>query len=146
VQTIDGLILGTIVTIELYILRSPYALVLGIMLGIVNYIPYFGSIIGSAVAVVVIAFTQGIPMAAIAAAVLLITQQIDGNIIQPKLMGSSFALSPLLIIISVTVGGALAGVFGMIIAIPIVAVLKDIFESIVIYNEKRKFDNAEDSL
>lgn len=138
VQTIDGLILGTIVTIELIIMRSPYALLLGIMLGIVNYIPYFGSIFGSIVAVIVVGFTQGLPMALIAAAVLLITQQIDGNIIQPKLMGSSFSLSPLLVIISVTIGGAFAGVFGMIIAIPVVAVLKDILESIIEYYEKKK--------
>jgi len=144
VQTIDGLILGTIVTIELYILQSPYFLVLGIMLGVVNYIPYFGSIIGSAIAVIVIWFTQGFTMAAIAAVVLLITQQIDGNFIQPKLMGSSFSLSPFLIIVSITIGGALAGIFGMIVAIPIVAALKDMLKSIVVYYEKKKFGNIDE--
>jgi predicted PurR-regulated permease PerM len=145
VQTIDGLILGTIVTIELFILRSPYALLLGIMLGIVNYIPYFGSIFGSLVAVIVVGFTQGFPMAVIAAIVLLITQQIDGNIIQPKLMGSSFSLSPLLVIISVTIGGAFAGVFGMIIAIPIVAVLKDILDNIIAHRESLKASITNDT-
>jgi len=138
IQTIDGLILGTIVTIELLILRSPYALFLGIMLGIVNYIPYFGSIFGSIIVVIIVAFTQGIMIAAIAAVVLLITQQIDGNIIQPRLMGGSFSLSPLLIIISITVGGAAAGIFGMIAAIPIVAVLKDILENIIKHYERKK--------
>jgi predicted PurR-regulated permease PerM len=108
------------------------------MLGVVNYIPYFGSIIGSAIAVVVVGFTQGFTMALITAVVLLITQQIDGNIIQPKLMGSSFSISPLLIIISVTVGGAISGVFGMIVAIPIMAVLKDMLHNIVVHFEKKK--------
>ena len=136
-QTIDGLILGTIVTIQLLIMRSPYALLLGIMLGIINYIPYFGSIIGSIIAVIIVAFTQGLTMGAIAAVVLLITQQIDGNIIQPKLMGGSFSLSPFLVIVSITVGGAIAGVFGMIAAIPIVAVLKDMLDSIISYREQR---------
>ncbi|MCL2800502.1 MAG: AI-2E family transporter [Treponema sp.] len=138
IQTIDGCILGTIVTIELLILRSPYALALGLMLGIVNYIPYFGSIFGSIFVVIIVAFTQGIGIAAIAAVILLITQQIDGNIIQPKLMGGSFSLSPLLVIIGITIGGAAAGVLGMITAIPLIAVFKDILENIIKYYEKKK--------
>jgi len=137
-QTLDGCILGTIVAIELYILGSPYFLILAIMLGVVNYIPYFGSIIGSLVAVVVVCFTQSLTTGAITALVLLVTQQIDGNVIQPKLMGGSFTLSPFLVIASITVGGALAGVFGMIAAIPIVAVLKDIIVSAIEYYEKKK--------
>jgi predicted PurR-regulated permease PerM len=137
-QTIDGFILGTLATIALYILNSPYFLVLGIMLGIVNYIPYFGSIVGSLVAVVVVAFTQGLTTGAITAVVLLIIQQIDANIIQPKLMSGSFSLSPFLVIVSITVGGAIAGALGMIAAIPIISVLKDIFENIVTYFERGK--------
>jgi len=137
-QTIDGLILGTLATIALMFMRSPYALVLGLMLGIVNYIPYFGSIFGTAVAVLVVAFTQGLTTGAIALAVLLIIQQIDANIIQPKLMGGSFSLSPLLIIISITIGGALAGILGMVAAIPIVSVLKDILENTIAYYERKR--------
>jgi len=137
-QTIDGFILGTLVTIELYLLGSPYFLILGIMLGIVNYIPYFGSIIGSLVAIIVVMFTQGFTTGLITAVVLLITQQIDGNFIQPRLMGGSFSLSPFLVIVSITIGGAFAGVLGMIAAIPIVAVLKDIFESIIVHYERKK--------
>jgi predicted PurR-regulated permease PerM len=53
-------------------------------------------------------------------------------------MGSSFSLSPLLVIISVTIGGAFAGVFGMIIAIPVVAVMKDILDSIMEHRESKK--------
>jgi len=142
-QTIDGLILGTIVTIQLYIMGSPFFLLLGVMLGVVNYIPYFGSIIGSLVAVVVVAFTQGLTMGAIAAVVLLITQQIDANVIQPKLMSGSFSLSPFLVIVSITVGGAIAGALGMIAAIPIVAVLKDIFENIIAHFEQQKNQKKE---
>ncbi|MCL2557036.1 MAG: AI-2E family transporter [Treponema sp.] len=138
IQSIDGLILGAIATLILLILRSPYALILGVMLGLLNYVPYFGSIVGTIVAIIVVAFTQGIGMAAIAAAVLLVAQQIDGNIIQPKLMGGSFSLSPLLIIISVTIGGAAAGVLGMIAAIPIVAALKEIAERALKCREAKK--------
>lgn len=144
VQTIDGCILGTIVTIELTILRSPYALVLGIMLGIVNYIPYFGSIIGSITTVLIVFFTQGFTTALIAAIMLLVTQQIDGNVIQPRLMGGSFSLSPLLVIICITIGGALSGPLGMIVAIPIIAVLKDILDNIIEYYEHKKAGKLEE--
>ena len=138
-QTIDGIILGTMATALLILLGSPFALVLGIMLGIVNYIPYFGSIFGSLIAVIVVMFTQDFTMGVIAAISLLIIQQIDANIIQPRLMGESFALSPLLVIISITIGGAIAGVLGMLVAIPIIAVIKDIFDSVVDYYERKKF-------
>ena len=107
------------------------------MLGIVNYIPYFGSIFGTLITIVVVAFTQGLTMGIAAAVTLLILQQLDANFIQPKLMGGSFSISPLLIIISITIGGAAAGVFGMIVAIPIVAVLKDILENAIQYHEKK---------
>ena len=138
-QTIDGLILGTIVTVQLYLMGSPYFLLLGLTLGVVNYVPYFGSIVGTLVAVAVVAFTQGLGMGAIAAVVLLVTQQIDGNVIQPRLMGGSFSISPFLIIVSITLGGAIAGILGMIAAIPIVAVLKDVFENLVDYFEQKRF-------
>jgi len=140
-QTIDGLILGTVATFVLWfppVIGSPYALVLGIMLGILNYIPYFGSIVGTLIAVLVVLFTQGFTTGLIALVALLVIQQIDANIIQPKLMGGSFSISPLLIIISITVGGAFAGVLGMIVAIPIVSVLKDMLESIIAYYEQRR--------
>ena len=137
-QTIDGIILGTMATILLTLLGSPYALLLGIMLGIVNYIPYFGSIFGTGVAVAVVLLTQGFAMGGISAVSLIIVQQIDANIIQPRLMSDSFALSPLLIIISISIGGAIAGIFGMLIAIPIVAVLKDIFDSVLDHYERRQ--------
>lgn len=137
-QTVDGCILGTIVVFELLILKSPYALVLGVMLGVVNYIPYFGSIIGTIFAILVVAFTQDIMVGIVAAAILLITQQIDANIIQPRLMSGSFSLSPLLVIISITIGGAISGILGMIMAIPIVAVIKDMFDEIIAYYESLK--------
>jgi len=138
-QTIDGIILGTMAGIILWIMGSPFALILGIMLGIVNYIPYFGSIFGTIVAVIVVIITEGFGMGMIALLALFIVQQIDANIIQPRLMSGSFSLSPLLVIISITFGGAVAGIMGMFVAIPIVAVLKDIFESIVEYYQLRKF-------
>ena len=138
-QTIDGMILGTMATIVLFAIGSPYALILGIMLGVVNYVPYFGSLFGTVVSVIVVIFTQDFRMGIVAAVVLFVVQQIDANIVQPRLMSGSFALSPLLVIIGITIGGAVAGIFGMIVAIPIVAVIKEIFDHIVDYYGRKKF-------
>jgi len=137
-QTIDGIILGSLMTILLFIFGSPYALVLGLILGIVNYIPYFGSIFGTAFAVLVMAFSQGVPTAAFALPFMFVLQQIDGNYIQPRLMGKTFALSPLLIIISVTIGMNYGGILGMLVAIPIVAILKDILDMYITHRQVLK--------
>ena len=140
-QTIDGLILGSLMTFVLFLFGSPYFLVLGIILGVFNYVPYFGSIVGTLLAVVVVAFTQGLPTAGVAAIVMFIIQQIDGNVIQPKLMGGSFSMSPLLIIVSVTIGGFYAGILGMLVAIPIVAILKDLLDDYIVHlAEKKQLD------
>ena len=142
-QTIDGLILGTVATIQLHLLRSPYALLLGVMLGVFNYIPYFGSIVATIIAILIVTFTQGATAGAITTIVLLITQQIDANVIQPKLLGGSFSLSPLLVIVCISIGGFYAGVLGMVAAIPIVAVLKNILNNIMTYYEEKKMAEAE---
>jgi predicted PurR-regulated permease PerM len=135
-QILDSFILGTITTIEFLIMGSKYAFILGIMLGIVNIIPYFGSIIGSFVAVLIIMFTQGFDVALIASVVLLITQQFDGNFINPRIMGTSFKISPVLVIIAITVGGVIGNavgggigrIAGMVFSIPVVNVFKIILE------------------
>ncbi|MCL2225489.1 MAG: AI-2E family transporter [Defluviitaleaceae bacterium] len=137
-QTIDGIILGSLMTVLLILFGSPHALLLGLILGFVNYIPYFGSIFGTIFAIVVVAFTQGIPTAAVAGIFMFILQQVDGNFIQPKLMGGSFSLSPLLVIISVTIGMAYGGILGMLVAIPIVAILKDLVDEYIAYREELK--------
>jgi len=135
VQTIDGIILGTLMIIALFFLGSPYALILGLMMGIFNYVPYFGSIFGTLISIIVVAFTQDLRMAAIATLVLFIIQQLDGNVIQPKLMSESFKISPLLVIISVTIGGAYGGIMGMLVAIPIVTVFRDMVGSFIEYKK-----------
>gem|GEM_PF-340218 len=141
-QTVFAFIFSIAATISLLIMRSPFALILGIFLGVANYIPYFGSIVATIVAVVVIAFTQGLTVAVIAFIVILIMQQLGANVLQPKLLGDSFSLSPLLILVGIIVGGALAGIFGMVVAIPIIAILKDILEDIVKSYEQHKLKKA----
>jgi len=144
-QTLGGVILGATSSIALFILGSPYALVLGILLWIANYIPYFGSIVAVIISVLVVTFTQGLTIGAISLGLLLVIQQVEVNIIQPKLMSDAFSMSPLLVIISISIGGAIGGILGMIVVIPIVAVLKDMLDNIVAYHERKKFGIPQDA-
>jgi len=134
-------------TLILVILRSPYALILGVLLGIMNFIPYFGSIFATIVAIIVVWVTQGFTAGVISTALLLFVQQLDANVVQPRLYGTGLKLSPLLVIVSVTVGGAIGGiaggafagtVVGMIVAIPIAKVLMNVLEDVIAYRERKK--------
>ena len=143
----DCIIMGVVGTIILTIIGSPYAVFLGLLLGVMNLIPYFGSIIATAVAVIVVLLTQGFAMGIVSAIILLITQQIDANVVQPRLYGTSLKISPLLVIISVSVGGSVGGliggavggtIMGMIVAIPCAKVLMNILDDIIEYRESNK--------
>jgi predicted PurR-regulated permease PerM len=135
-QFLDSLVLATITMIAFTIMGSKYAVTLALMLGVLNIIPYFGSIVGSAIAVFIVWATSGLDTAIVVAVTLLIIQQIDGNFINPKIMGTSFKISPVLVIIAITIGGALGGILGMIFAIPVANVLKTILDEYIQNKEK----------
>lgn len=123
-QIIDGIIVGIITSIAMWIMGIKYAALLGMMIGLFNIIPYFGAIIAIVVAGIITIFTGGIGQAIWFAIVVTILQQIDANIINPKIVGNALKLSPILVIFSVTVGGAYFGVLGMFLAVPVIAVIK----------------------
>ena len=125
-QIIDGLILGTAVTIGLTVLNVDYAILFGILLGVLNIVPYFGSIFGTLLTIVIIIFSHGLTTGITASVFLLITQQLDANVVQPKLLGDSFKLNPLFVITSISIGGFYFNILGMILALPIGAVLRNI--------------------
>jgi len=135
-QLLDALILGVITTIELLILRSPYALVLGLILAIANLVPYYGAIIGFILPVVVVALSSGLETAILAAIILLITQQIDKKIIQSRLRDVAFSISPILVTIGITIGASIGGIVGMFFAVPVVNVIKTIMDEYVQMREK----------
>jgi len=136
-QFLDACILGTLATIILALLGVPYAVTFGILLGIFNMIPIFGSIIATIITVIVTVFTGGMPLAIITFVALLILQQIDANFIGPKITGDALGLKPLLIIFAIVVGGAYFGVIGMFIAVPIAAMLKMFLEDFMDAKERK---------
>lgn len=123
-QILDAIIIGIITSIAMSMLNIKYAILLGFLIGLFNIIPYFGAIVAVAISVIITIFTGGIGKAIWMAITVIILQQIDANIINPKILGNSLHLSPILVIFSVTILGAYFGVLGMFLAVPIAAMIK----------------------
>ena len=107
-----------------------------------NLIPYFGAIIAVFIAILVTLLTGGLGKAILMAVVVIILQQIDANIINPKIVGDSLEISQLLVIFAVTIGGAYFGVIGMFLAVPIVTVIKVMLEDYIDEKEKIAKNNV----
>ena len=101
-------------------------------------IPYWGAIIGVGISIIITIFTGGIGQAIWMGIIVIILQQIDANIINPKIVGSSLKISPLLVIFAVTVGGAYFGILGMFLAVPVFTVIKILVSDYVEYKNKEK--------
>ena len=137
-QLIDALVVGILVTIAMAIIGVKYAVLLGFMIGLFNIIPYFGAIVAVALSILITLITGGFSQAIVMAIVVIVLQQIDSNIINPKIIGNSLEISPLLVIFSVTVGGAYFGVLGMFLAVPVAAVLKIVVDDWLEMKNKKK--------
>lgn len=121
-KALDSLIIGILCFITMSILKLDYALLLSVIVGITNMIPYFGPFIGAVPGVVFYLCIRPID-AVIFIAMILVLQQFDGWILGPKILGDSTGLSPLWVIFGITIGGAYAGVLGMFLGVPLVAVI-----------------------
>ena len=137
-QLIDGLIIGIITSIAMLILGVKYAVSLGFMIGIFNLIPYFGAIIAVIIAAIITLLTGGLWKTIIMVMVLIILQQVDANIINPKILGNKLKISPLLVIFAVSVGGAYFGIWGMFLSVPIIAVIKLVLTDYIEYRNRLK--------
>lgn len=135
-QILDGFVVGVILSIAMSIMGVKYAILLGFMIGLFNIIPYFGAIIATVIAIVITIFTGGFTQAIWTTIVVVILQQIDANVINPRIVGNSLKLSPILVIFSVTIGGAYFGILGMFLAVPVVAVIKLLINDFIEYRNK----------
>ena len=135
-QLLDGVVVGILTSIAMSILGVKYAILLGFFIGLFNLIPYLGAIIAVVIATIITVFTGGITQAFWMLIMVIILQQIDANIINPKIIGNSLKISPILIIFSVTVIGSYFGITGMFLAVPIVAVIKLFVQDYITYREK----------
>lgn len=126
-QVIECLFVGIFTSIGYLIIHEPLALVLGIVAGLCNIIPYVGPYIGIAPALFV-SLTMAPDKLIWVIVVVLIVQQVDGNIIYPNIIGKTLKIHPLTIIVLLLATGHIAGIAGMILCIPFYAVLKTVVE------------------
>ena len=130
-QLLDAIVVGTLTTIAMLILKVKYAPLLGFMIGLFNLIPYIGAIVAVGISILITFITGGFGHALVMAIVVIILQQIDANIINPKIIGTSLSVSPLLVIFAITVGGAYFGILGMFLGVPIAVVIKTILNDFI---------------
>ena len=124
-QLIDAVIVSLLCLIVFSIARLPYALLLALLMGVCNLIPYFGAFIGGAVVVfVTLVSTGNFVQAIIAFALVIGVQQLDANILQPKIVADSVGLRPIYVLLAITIGSGLFGIVGMLISVPLFAVIR----------------------
>ncbi|MDO4541384.1 MAG: AI-2E family transporter [Bacillota bacterium] len=121
-KLLDSLIIGVICFIVLSIFHFPFALLVSVIIGVTNIIPFFGPIIGAIPAFFIILIAD--PVKALWFPLfIIILQQIDGNIIGPKILGISIGISALWIVVAIVVGGTIFGFVGMVLGVPIFAII-----------------------
>lgn len=134
---LDALLVAIICTLAFTVIGVDYAPLFGFAVGISNLIPYFGAIISGICVSVFTAVTDGLIPGIIVAASILVIQQIDCNILQPKIVGQTVGIQPLYTLIAITLGGGIFGIWGIILGVPIAATLQMIVGDILNFHDKK---------
>lgn len=141
-KLIDSLIIGVLCYIGMLILRLPFAVLIATIVGVTNIIPVFGPVIGivpSAFLILLVNPLQAFYFVIFA----VILQQIDGNILGPKILGNTIGISGFWVLISITIAGNIFGFAGMLLGVPIFAILYDVVGEWVVQKLKRKNRSTE---
>ena len=144
-QAMDACLVGVLVSIALLIAGVPYAVVIGILTGIGNLVPYVGPVVGFGSLIIVCLAESSLSDLLIGAIILVAVMFIDGNVINPKMLSSKVEVHPVLVIVALLAGGKIGGVVGMLVAVPVAALLKLQFEKIVEKRKNAKARNDSDS-
>lgn len=133
-QSMEAMILAVLCMSGMFLLKFPYATTVGIFVGFTNFIPVIGAYLGGAIGTILV-LTQS-PTQAIAFLIyLLILQQFESNVIYPRVVGGSIGLPGVWVLMSVTIGGSLFGVLGMLLAVPTAASLYQIIKDYTYYRQ-----------
>ncbi|WP_026516961.1 AI-2E family transporter [Butyrivibrio sp. MC2021] len=128
---VDGIVVGVVNLIFMLIAGMPYSVVISFIVGITNLAPTFGPIVGAAIGAFILVLVK--PWYALAFLIFtIILQTVDGYILKPRLFGESLGVSPLMILISIILGGRLFGVVGILLAIPFAAIIDFVWHDYVI--------------
>lgn len=123
-QLLDATFMCIVISVTLSIIGIKFGVLIGVIAGLCNLIPYFGPFVAYAGTLIFGLLNGQVQQVVIAIIVLIIIQQIDGSIIGPKFIGHSVSLKPVIILIAVIVGGALYGLLGMVLVVPVTGFLK----------------------
>jgi len=129
-QCVDAVILGCLMFVAFTIFRFPYALIISILTGITALIPIFGALIAMIIGAVLIAINS-LTQTLVFIIVFLIIQQIEGNLIYPKVVGKSVGLSPMWTLLAITAGGNKFGIPGMLLGLPLASVVYAILKNLI---------------
>ena len=136
-KILDSLIIGVLTFVILTVTKMPYTLLVSFIVGVTNIIPFFGPFIGAVPSAIIILFVS--PVKALwFILIILIIQQIDGNIIGPKILGDSLGISAFWILFSLLVAGKIFGFIGLIIGVPLFVLIYSIIKDIVENKLKKK--------
>ena len=136
-KLLDSLIIGILCFIGCSLLQMPYSVLVAVIIGVTNVIPFFGPYIGAIPSTILIMLdspSKGL----IFIVFILVLQQFDGNILGPKILGDSIGLSPFWIIFAILLGGGLFGVVGMLFGVPVFAVFHFLIKSFIDYRLSKK--------
>ena len=132
-QCTEAVILGLLCALGMWILRMPYAAMIGALIAFTSLVPIAGAYIGGVIGAFMV-FTVSPLQALVFIVYLVVLQQIEGNLIYPKVVGTSVGLPAIWVLVAITVGGGIMGVAGMLLGVPIAAViykiLKDKFSTV----------------
>lgn len=123
---VDSIINFAAATTIMLIFQVPYALLFGLIAGLLNFIPYIGSVISALLISVLALLTCELPIAIAVAISMFVFQQMDGNYIEPRIMNTSLKINPILVIMAVVIGGAIFDIAGMFLGVPIAVIIKQL--------------------
>ena len=136
-KSLDCLIIGVLAVIGLLIIGAPYALLLGVIIGVLNFIPYVGPLLGMIPAFIITYFYD--PFTAVLVLLFIfLLQQFDGLWLGPKILGDSVGITPFWVITSIIIGGSLFGLVGMFVSVPITAMVQVVLSRLIDYRLNRK--------
>ena len=121
-QTIEAIILGSLCFLGMWIFRFPYAPMIGALVGVTALVPMLGGLIGGFVGALMI-LPESFTKAILFVVFLVILQQLEDNLIYPRVVGSSMGLPAIWVLAAITVGGSMGGVVGMLFSVPVASAL-----------------------
>ena len=128
-QCTEAIILGVLCIVGMTIFRFPYATMIGTLVGFTALIPIAGAYIGAAVGAFMVFTADSLIGAALFIVFIVVLQQLEGNLIYPRVVGASIGLPGIWVLVAITVGGAVGGIVGMLVGVPVFAAIYKLVKS-----------------